>query len=300
MVEFTRVLCPLDFSEPSSRALKYAAAIARSYDSELVLQHVLPTAITFAWTPDIANQPALVVSPERALGALRDQVAAAGAADLRSRFIVHEGIEHEAITTLARDEGADLLVIGTHGRRGFNRLFLGSVTEKVIRTAPCPVLTVPAAAAAVPPTPVRFKRILCAMDYSPAARRGLDYAFELGRQAGGEVTVMWVCEYSDPMEPPPYVDAVVRAARQHILASARERLHQLVGGEATTRCAIKELVVLHPNRAAHAILEAASTLPADLIVMGAQGSGGVELMLYGSNTHHVVRNALCPVLTLRS
>jgi nucleotide-binding universal stress UspA family protein len=64
--------------------------------------------------------------------------------------------------------------------------------------------------------------------------------------------------------------------------------------------AIKELVVLHPNRAAHAILEAASTLPADLIVMGAQGSGGLELMLYGSNTHHVVRNALCPVLTVRS
>jgi len=67
MVEFTRVLCPLDFSKASSRALNYAAAIARWYGSDLVLQHVLPTAITFAWAPDVANQPALAVSPERAL-----------------------------------------------------------------------------------------------------------------------------------------------------------------------------------------------------------------------------------------
>lgn len=107
MVEFTRVLCPLDFSEPSSRALKYAAAIARSYGSELVLQHVLPTAITFAWTPDVANQPAA-----------------------------------HAILEAASTLPADLVVMGAQGSGGLELMLYGSNTHHVVRNALCPVLTV--------------------------------------------------------------------------------------------------------------------------------------------------------------
>ena len=80
---------------------------------------------------------------------------------------------------------ADLLVMGTHGLGGFHRLLLGSVTEKVARTASCPLLTVPPAAPAMTPRPILFKKIVCPIDYSPASLKALDYALELGRQADG-------------------------------------------------------------------------------------------------------------------
>jgi nucleotide-binding universal stress UspA family protein len=288
MSRFTRILCPVDMSDASITALRHAAALARWYESDLVVQHVLPSAATtFAWAPDLANQMPLPASRERAQDALRAVIAAADAADRAPRLRVDEGFAHQAIVTAAADEGCDLLVIGTHGRSGFSHLFLGSVTEKVVRTATCPVLTVPPAAAGVA---VTFKRILCPIDYSPSSRKAFDYALDLGRQAGGVVTALVVCE----------VDAGVRASRAHILGAARARLHALVAEEPRTWCEIEEVVALHHHRAGHAIIERARTGHADLIVMGAQGAGGLELMVYGSNTHHVVRTAACPVLTVRA
>lgn len=301
MIEFKRILCPVDCSDLSTRALHYAAAFARWYDGELIALHVLPSAADlFAWTPDAASQMAPMLSPARAAHAVRQQLETAGIAGLEPRIVVHEGLEHEAIAALARDEHVDLLVIGTHGRRGFNRLFLGSVTEKVIRTAPCPVLTVPPGAPDASGPPVAFKRILCPLDYSASSTRALRYALELGRQGGGTVTVLHVCEYKDPKEPSAYADPAVRAFRQRMIADAHERLHHEVEGEPQTWCGIEEIVALNTNRAAYEILDRSVAMDADLIVMGAQGSGGLELMLYGSNTHHAVRRARCPVLTVRA
>jgi nucleotide-binding universal stress UspA family protein len=86
--------------------------------------------------------------------------------------------------------------------------------------------------------------------------------------------------------------------RQHLIDHARERLHAQLVGDSRTWCEIEEIVAV--NRAYKEILQRASALDVDLIVMGAQGSRGIELMLYGSNTHHVVRHATCPVLTVRA
>lgn len=298
MSRFTRILCPVDLSDASTTALRHAAALARWYESELIVQHVLPSAATtFAWAPDLANQMPLPASRDRADGAMRAAIAAAGATDLQPRLLVAEGFAHQAIVAAATDEACDLLVIGTHGRSGFSHLFLGSVTEKVIRTATCPVLTVPPSAAGVA---VTFKRILCPIDYSPSSRKAFAYALDLGRQAGGVVTALAVCEYVDPAEPAGWVDAGVRASRQQMIADARERLHAFVAAEPRAAGLVEEAVVLHANRAGHAILERARAAHVTLIVMGAQGAGGIELMMYGSNTHHVVRTAACPVLTVRA
>jgi nucleotide-binding universal stress UspA family protein len=200
---------------------------------------------------------------------------------------------------------ADLLVMGTHGRSGFNRLLLGSVTERVLRAVNCPVLTVPPAAPQQSPATTIFKKICCAMDYSPSSVLALQYALELGRQSGGCVTVLYALEYTDPdeaLETSPFdpcheeADAI-RARRQMLVEQARERLHRQVVPEASAWCEIEEVVAV--DRAYRAILRHADEARADLIVMGAQGASGLELMLYGSNTQHVLRSATCPVLTVR-
>jgi nucleotide-binding universal stress UspA family protein len=165
----------------------------------------------------------------------------------------------------------------------------------VLRTAPCPVLTVPPAA---PPAAVEFKRILCALDYSPSAIKALQYGLELGRQANGWVTVLYALEYMDPEEPCEHVDFDIRAHRRHFIEHARARLDAQLARESTTSCEITATIAI--DRAYKAILRHASESRSDLIVMGAQGTGGLELMVYGSNTQHVVRAARCPVLTLHA
>jgi nucleotide-binding universal stress UspA family protein len=145
---------------------------------------------------------------------------------------------------------------------------------------------------------VSFKRIICAIDFSPSALEALRYALELGRQADGRVTVLYALEYMDPEEPCEHVDFDIRKRRQHFIDHARQRLHAQLALEPTTWCEIEEVVAI--DRAYRAVLQRASDTKADLIVMGAQGTGGLELMVYGSNTQHVVRSATCPVLTVHA
>jgi nucleotide-binding universal stress UspA family protein len=225
-------------------------------------------------------------------------VESVGATSSSTTALALEGRPHEVIVLRARAQPADLLVMGTHGRSGFNRLLMGSVTEKVLRMASCPVLTVPAAAPAMSSSAVAFKRIVCALDFSPSALEALRYGLELGRQAGGCVTVLYALEYMDPEEPCEHVDFDIRRRRQHFVDHARARLHAQLAQEPTTWCEIEEVVAI--DRAYKAVLRHATASKADLIVMGAQGTGGVELMLYGSNTQHVLRAAQCPVLTVHA
>jgi nucleotide-binding universal stress UspA family protein len=168
----------------------------------------------------------------------------------------------------------------------------------VLRTAPCPVLTVPPAAPALTAPSVTFQRILCAIDYSPSAIKALQYGLELGRQTRGCVTVLYALEYLDPEEPCEHVDFDIRRHRQHYIDHAQERLHAQLTQNAAAPCEIKETVAI--DRAYRAILRHAAASQADLIVMGAQGTAGLELMVYGSNTQHVVRAATCPVLTVHA
>lgn len=306
MLQFNNVLCPIDFSETSTRALTYATALARWYDAHLEVLHVVPAVEPEGSPTHFDTAGGAWPSREQLILAIESAIAAAGAGDLKSRALAQEGRAHEIIAGRARALPADLLVMGTHGRSGLNRLLLGSVAEKVLRQVTCPVLTVPPGAPHTAEKPVVFKKILCAIDYSPSALKALQHALDLGRQAGGRVTVLYALEYMDSdevLEPSvfdPCHRAVVerRRRRQELIDHTRRRLHALVAQEPTTWSEIEEVVAV--DRAYKAILRHAEEVTADLIVMGAQGTGGVELMLYGSNTQHVVRAAPCPVLTVRA
>lgn len=191
MVWFQHILCPVDFYDTSARALLHAAALARWYDARLTILPVIPAFDVVAEPFIRFDDSGRLLSP-----ASRDEVTAElqrwippATAALAPTLLVQDGRASDAIVRRATTLPADLLVLGTHGRSGFSRPLLGSVTEKVLHTAPCPVLTVPPAAPAERPSAVVFKNILCPTDFSPSA----DNALELASTSGGRATAASRC-----------------------------------------------------------------------------------------------------------
>ncbi|HSL52153.1 MAG TPA: universal stress protein [Candidatus Deferrimicrobiaceae bacterium] len=145
MSRIRRILHPTDFSKASSGAFKRAVDMAKGNRAELLLVHVLAPAVPVVADgyispqvyEDMAN--ATRAYGQKHLDALVRKAKQAGA---RVRGLLLEGIPHERIAQAARSRKADLVVIGTHGRTGFAKLFLGSVASRVLTVAPCPVLTV--------------------------------------------------------------------------------------------------------------------------------------------------------------
>jgi len=298
MIEFKQIICPVDFSESSVRALAYAAAFARWYDAQLTVLHVVPTFEPMQVRGDL-TEPVRVLNPMPREQVLEEMSRSLNLAALSSSAtpLAESGDPQATIIDQTLSKKADLIVMGTHGRRGFKRLLLGSVTEAVLREAPCPVLTVPPHVSATASEAVTFKRILCPVDFSPSALQGLGFALDLARQADGRVTLLHVVEWLAEEEPRASTHFNVPEYRRHMVDDAQERLRNLVAEESRTWVEIADVVVF--GRAYREILRAAETKPADLIVMGAQGRGGIGLALFGSTTQQVVRGATCPVLTVR-
>jgi nucleotide-binding universal stress UspA family protein len=148
MTRFRTILHPTDFSPGSAAAFVYACDLARDYDARLIVLHAVGPIVPVA-------ADGMIVSPD--LDELRDiarkQLDAIRPANpaVRVERAVREGPSTQAILEAAAEFRADLIVMGTHGRTGFRRLVLGSVTEEVLRKAPCPVLTVKVPAPETPP-----------------------------------------------------------------------------------------------------------------------------------------------------
>jgi nucleotide-binding universal stress UspA family protein len=140
---FYRIIVPTDFSSCSEEAWRLAQRLAGMSGSELVLTHVLTEAPLFREGPFIMPKVREVFEAARSFAdaALQEWVAKARAEGLSARAALRSGVAYQEIVALAVDERADLIVIGTHGRGGIDRALLGSVADRVIRLAPCPVLT---------------------------------------------------------------------------------------------------------------------------------------------------------------
>jgi nucleotide-binding universal stress UspA family protein len=147
MTPFRRVLHPSDCSGPANAAFRVAVAVARVHRAELLLVHVLPAPTPLVGgrrsVPLRTRDELLAIARRAADRQLALLLAKARLSKVRARaFLVH-GDPHREILRAARAKEADLIVMGTHGRTGLSRLFLGSVAERVVRLASCPVLTVP-------------------------------------------------------------------------------------------------------------------------------------------------------------
>ena len=298
MVEIKRILCPIDFSDHSIHALDHAVAFAKWYGSSITLIHVRPPApVPYPAGPGMVAS--FMTPQERA--ALLDSMNQLQQEHCEGAPCTAEVIEGPpAGEILARAESmrADLVVIGTHGRSGFERLILGSITEKVLRKAACPVLTVPAAVASAKTPAELLKNILCAVDFSDCSMHALTYALSIAEESDANLTVMHV------LEVPPDLPAEGAGGpfdfREYVESSQQvrmARLNKAIPDEARAYCKVDTLVTT--GKAYREILRVAEERKAGLLVVGIHGRGAIDRLLFGSTTQQLVRLAACPVLTLR-
>jgi nucleotide-binding universal stress UspA family protein len=298
MIAINRILCPVDFSDASRAALDHAAALARRYEARLIALHVVPLVpSTLTFPPAISAATLEPISFDLFRDELRRFVEPV--ADLvPAETVVTSGDAARTILDQARTADADLLVLGTHGRSGFERLVLGSVAEKVLRRAACPVLTVPPAAAHAPATPrPPYRRILCPVDFSTTSEQALRYALSLAEEAKARLMVLHVLEWFPEQEIREHRHFDVPEYRRFLEEDARRRLSEAVPAEARAWCELVERVAC--GKPYREILRVAGEEGSDLIVLGVQGRGAMEVLLFGSTANHVVRQASCPVLTVR-
>ncbi len=297
MIQIRRILCPVDFSPFSRRALDHAAVLSRWYEAELVVLHVSPLSPTVFGLEPAPSQTMLAPFDREAVG--RELSAFVGeTAESRPapQLRVLAGPTVGTILALAAETATDLVVLGTHGRTGFERFMLGSVTEKIVRKAPCPVLTVPPRAEGAPERPL-FRRILCGVDFSDASRRAVESALSFAQEAKAQVTLLHVVEWLPDGSFSKYPQFDVDHYRRTLLADGRAKIEELVPADARNWCDPATMLV--SGKPYREILRIAGEERSDLIVLGVHGRGPVDRMLFGSTTQAIVRQAACPVLTIR-
>jgi nucleotide-binding universal stress UspA family protein len=304
MAAIRRILCPVDFSDVSVRCVAHAAALARWRGAHLTVLHVE--------SPVLQRLPGVPAGPEeneahasdlerirRHVGALFDAAGLAmGGADL----LVDLGRPAPHILDRACSLAADVIVLGSHGHGGFERLMLGSVAERVLRRAPCDVLVVPPHAVA--PTRLPYGSIVCGVDFSASSERALDVAAALAVDAGASLSAVHVIGWPWDESGAPAFDGVtpeqaraLEAYKRSLEVGAAGRLEVLLA--ALPALPARRTPIVRHGRSHREILQVARERDADLIVLGVQGRGAVDLALFGSTASQVVRGAACPVWIAR-
>jgi nucleotide-binding universal stress UspA family protein len=299
-----RILVPVDFSEYSGFALQHAIALARWYKAEILGVHVADTALPEPGTEDVPRAfPGLGPLLPGLRQELIDQTEAflepARQAGVRTGAGVLEGHPARALVDHALSLPADLIVMGTHGRRGFERYLLGSVTERIVRRAPCPVLTVPRAARELPEEGrPPFRTILCPVDFSGHSMRALEFSMSLAEESDASLILVHALEWLPEWDATEGASVIQPGLPDYLESKARDHLASLLEDDVRTFARPEILVVR--GKAYREILRLAAERDAEVIVMGLQGRGAIDLAVFGSTTNSVVREAACPVLTLRA
>jgi nucleotide-binding universal stress UspA family protein len=294
MLEIKLILCPVDFSEFSTRAYHYALSLAEHYRAKLVAQHIVEL-----WRYPYADYAASQGDYEefrRALGEggkerLREFVKKHTHDEIQPELVVHEGIAADSILSFTQAQKADLIVMGTHGRRGFDRLVLGSVTDRVMRTAPCPVLAIsklPHDSSATGEERRRvhhLSRILFCTDFSEASERALTYAISATAEYNAELTLLHVLE-----------EVPSPAKTEEAMATATQQLDKLIPQEGRKTFKIKTAVRI--GKPYMQIIQFVVEAQIDMVTMGVSGRGGLDRAVFGSTTYRVMQLGPCPVLAV--
>ena len=299
-----RILCPVDLSETSRTALRYAVALAKFYDAEIRALHVVDVALgagSAAPALDYIRATRAEARVELRHG-VREFLEPAEAAGVQTKIDIQEGFTVEQILEYAAASRAGMIVMGTRGFSGIKRLVLGSTAEKVLRNAWCPVLTVPPHAQRTPPShrPL-FSNMLCPVNFSDSSLRALGLALAVAQEVDGRLTLLHAIDQimADPVAGRIGRDAEVGCQFLELERDARDRLRRIIPDDAWAWCNPEETIVI-ADTPVRAILRAAKDTGAELVVMSLRRRGGIDRMLFGSTTQDVIRGATCPVLTLRA
>ena len=287
-VSLKNVLLATDFSPSSETALPHALKIARQYESKLYIAHVISVEIMY------------LVAPERT-ATIREQAQqfaqenmqrflnVASQAGVACQPLIGEGVVWTVLEDMIRENHIDLIVLGTHGRRGLRKVLLGSVAEEVFRLAPCPVLTVGPKTLEMRSWDVELSHILYPVEFVPDPSAAAAYAVSLAEEYHTRLTFMKVFERSFP---PPDPQAGVEEPVRHWMDD-----HVPMGSD------LRKRTWFEPGfgPAAEAILKFAGDRGVDLIVMGVERLDPVMAahVPKSATAYEVVRNASGPVLTVR-
>jgi nucleotide-binding universal stress UspA family protein len=292
MPQIKSILCPIDFSEFSVHAYEYAQSIAWHYNASLSLQHILFSLKPMGFwniSQDSYQESCrkFVAETERKL---QEFAKRRTRTKIHPQCIVQDGSVPDLILALAETQAVNLIVMGTHGLRGVDRLMLGSVTERILRRARCPVLAVRKPAhhvrsSARGPEPVRLRKMLLCTDFSDHAHYASKYAFSMAKEYGADLTLLHVLEdFPDSTGLESATEKVVR------------QLEELIASEMRPRHNAKTMVRV--GKTYQQIIQLALEAQIDLVVMGVRGRGALDTALFGSTTYRVVQLGPCPVLAV--
>jgi nucleotide-binding universal stress UspA family protein len=219
--------------------------------------------------------------------------------DLNLTPILRSGNSFHGIITTARERAVDLIVIATHGYTGAKRVLLGSTTERVVRHAPCPVLTVPVRTT---PTrrgkmpPIDLKRILVPVDFSKASKAALPWAASLAAESNAELILVHVVEkfLIDYVLGHEFMNETITPLMKKSEAELRQMAESL-----SKSTGLKAAALIRNGKPFKEICSAAEKLGAGLIAQTTRGYTGLKHVWLGSTAERVVRHASCPVLTVR-
>jgi nucleotide-binding universal stress UspA family protein len=281
MEEVKKILCPVDFSEFSNRAVRYAAAISRKFRSTLMLYHCIPSAMTTSGTPE--GIPVTWENVESRIALEMEKLlSACKLYDIQISSIVETGDPPHRILEAARKEHADMIVMGTHGAGGYEAILMGSVTNKVLHRATVPVLAVCEVKKGVlsgdPDEPLWIGKILCAVDPSNIRVQMLSRAMSWARSNRSTIYFLAVGDSSE-------TNRVVNDLREIIVPEKED-------------CCKVEFVQASGN-ATEEILKAIHSYDIDLVVMGHHSRTPMPLEALGSVTLRVIPRSNCAVLVVR-
>ena len=286
-VALRNILFGTDFSSVSEAALSYALSLARRYDSQVYVAHVI--------RPD-----AYQLVPPDAMGSVLEQTrryAEQKMADLlisgRLRGIPHQvllgqGDLWPVLSDMLAKHEIDLIVVGTHGRTGVRKLLLGSAAEEIFRLSRCPVLTVGPRVLSEAPTETDLRQILYATDFAPTSERAAAYALSLAQEHQAHLTLLHVVQEHSDISP---------HNKARLTGFFSRRLQEMVSEEAELWCDPEFAVEF--GVPADCILKVAGDRQAHLIVLGVRRSATFAGHLPPATAYKVVCQGQCPVLTVR-
>jgi nucleotide-binding universal stress UspA family protein len=288
MIQFKKILCPVDFFKPSSRAFDYALRIAANYDAKVHALHVVAPVISSVYGAPFGVEDLTADLEKESKRLLQKYKDRAAKANIQLTTEVRLGDIDLGILHSVEAQKADLVVMGTHGRRGFERLILGSVTERMIRHCPVPLLTIAAAKKAAS-TP-KIRRILVTTDFSEGTAEAVAHALSIGQRNRGRVTLLHVLHRDAAEAAGKYRDQLIRGVELQLQKFIPERAFEEC--EIDTRLEDGSPSTVIPN-----IVKSGSY---DLLVMNIHGKRLIDRALVGSTAERTLRavSGTCPVLLI--
>jgi nucleotide-binding universal stress UspA family protein len=283
---FKTILFATDFSTSSQAALPYVLSLAHRFGSKVIAAHAVPVEPLVGITP-APPAPAIDLEWQDAKNGMQTLQNTEAFAGLRHEFVLERGDPLKVISDVIEHEAVDLVVMGTHGRKGLHKLFAGSVAEEIFRTATCPILTVGPGAEGGPLQNWKPNLILFATEFSSGSLHALPFALSFAEENQAELLLLHV------------VPLVPWEQQAEMAPIYEERLRKLVPEDAAhlgkINCAVRF------DLPSHGILSIANDKRANLIVLGVHQATLPRLDSHvpWSTAYEVISNAHCPVLTVR-